>query len=84
MIPLHARIFSLMDTLDAMTSERPYRAALPITAVTAEVERQAGSQFDPDIARIFLSAPKSTWLVQERGVAIGAAARPPEEDLSWK
>jgi response regulator RpfG family c-di-GMP phosphodiesterase len=84
-IPLHARIFSLMDTLDAMTSERPYRSALPISRVAEEVARQAGSQFDPDIAAVFLSAPKSTWLVQERGAAhSGAAAMPPEEDLSWK
>jgi HD-GYP domain-containing protein (c-di-GMP phosphodiesterase class II) len=85
MIPLHARIFSLMDTLDAMTSERPYRAALPLSAVAEEVERLAGSQFDPEIARIFLSAPKSTWLVQERdAVPSGAAVMPSEEDLSWK
>jgi response regulator RpfG family c-di-GMP phosphodiesterase len=73
-IPLHARIFSLMDTLDAMTSDRPYRAAMPMSAVAEEVERKAGSQFDPDIARIFLSAPQSTWLVQERDVAQSACA----------
>jgi response regulator RpfG family c-di-GMP phosphodiesterase len=84
-IPLHARIFSLMDTLDAMTSERPYRAAMSVSAAAEEIERQAGSQFDPEIAQVFLSAPKSTWLVQEQGVAqIGAAAMPPEEDVSWK
>jgi putative two-component system response regulator len=84
-IPLHARIFSLMDTLDAMTSDRPYRVAMPLSAVAEEVERQAGSQFDPDIAQAFLSAPKSTWRVQERGVAhFGAASVPPEEDRSWK
>ncbi|MFI5369278.1 MAG: HD domain-containing phosphohydrolase, partial [Spirochaetia bacterium] len=38
-IPLHARIFSIMDTLDAMISERPYRGALPLSAVKTEVER---------------------------------------------
>jgi putative nucleotidyltransferase with HDIG domain len=63
-IALNARIFAVMDTLDAMTSDRPYRAALPISVVAREVERQAGVQFDPQIVGIFLSAPLSTWLVQ--------------------
>jgi HD-GYP domain-containing protein (c-di-GMP phosphodiesterase class II) len=49
-----------------MTSDRPYRAALPISVVAQEVERQAGAQFDPKIVEIFLSAPLSTWLVQGR------------------
>ena len=65
-IALNARVFSLMDTLDAMTSDRPYRAALPISVVAQEVERQAGAQFDPKIVDIFLGAPLSTWLVQGR------------------
>jgi len=65
-IPLHARIFSIMDTLDAMTSERPYRGALPLSAVKTEVERRSGSQFDPEITKAFLAAPESTWLIQER------------------
>jgi response regulator RpfG family c-di-GMP phosphodiesterase len=63
-IPLHARIFAVVDTLDAMTSDRPYRAALPFSAVLAELERCAGTQFDPEIVKIFLAAPGSTWLVQ--------------------
>jgi len=60
-IPLGARIFSLVDTLDAMTSDRPYRRALPFSAVLAEVERCIGSQFDPSIAATFLSIPKDKW-----------------------
>ncbi|ANA40371.1 MULTISPECIES: HD domain-containing phosphohydrolase [Geobacter] len=60
-IPLGARIFSLVDTLDAMTSDRPYRKALPFAAVLAEVERCIGSQFDPSIAATFLSIPKEEW-----------------------
>ncbi|BEH10366.1 MULTISPECIES: HD domain-containing phosphohydrolase [Geobacter] len=60
-IPLGARIFSLVDTLDAMTSDRPYRKALPFTAVLAEVERCIGSQFDPSIAATFLSISKEKW-----------------------
>jgi putative nucleotidyltransferase with HDIG domain len=70
-IPLHARIFAVMDTLDAMTSERPYRAALPFSKVASEAERQAGIQFDPEIVEAFLSAPQTTWRVQERTAVHG-------------
>jgi HD-GYP domain-containing protein (c-di-GMP phosphodiesterase class II) len=65
-IALNARVFAIVDTLDAMTSDRPYRAALPISVVARELERQAGAQFDPQIVKVFLSAPLSTWLVQGR------------------
>jgi response regulator RpfG family c-di-GMP phosphodiesterase len=65
-IPLNARIFSVMDTLDAMTSDRPYRAALPLAAVAAELEDKAGSQFDPEIVAAFLAAPAATWQIQGR------------------
>jgi putative nucleotidyltransferase with HDIG domain len=69
-IPLNARIFSVMDTLDAMTSDRPYRLALPHTAVRAELEDKVGSQFDPEIVKAFLAAPVDTWLVQGRPAAV--------------
>lgn len=60
-IPLGARIFGLVDTLDAMTTDRPYRKALPFGAVIDEVIRCRGSQFDPRIADIFLSIPRGEW-----------------------
>ena len=60
-IPLGARIFSLVDTLDAMTSDRPYRHALPFDAVVNEVKRCSGTQFDPEIVGIFLSIPRKRW-----------------------
>ncbi|BDV43320.1 two-component system response regulator [Geotalea uraniireducens] len=60
-IPLGARIFSLVDTLDAMTSDRPYRKALPFTAVIEEVTRCRGSQFDPEIVDVFLTIPRNRW-----------------------
>ncbi len=46
-IPLESRIILVADTFDAMTSDRPYRAALPRAAALAEIERAAGSQLDP-------------------------------------
>jgi len=53
-IPLMARIISVADTYDAMTSNRSYRRALPHEVAVAEIERCSGSQFDPDIAHDFL------------------------------
>lgn len=60
-IPIGARIFALIDTLDAMTSDRPYRKALPFAAVVAEVTKHSGSQFDPKLADLFLSIPQEEW-----------------------
>jgi HD-GYP domain-containing protein (c-di-GMP phosphodiesterase class II) len=60
-IPLGARIFSVADTLDAITSDRPYRAAQTISVARDEVERFSGRQFDPDVVRIFLQMPDSIW-----------------------
>jgi ribonuclease P protein subunit RPR2 len=53
-IPLAARIFAVVDTFDAMTNARPYRSALTLPAALAEIDRQAGSQFDPQIAAEFI------------------------------
>lgn len=49
-IPLAARIISACDAFNAMTTDRPYRDAMPLTDAIAEVERHAGSQFDPAVA----------------------------------
>ena len=60
-IPIGARVFAVADTLDAMTSDRPYRRARPMAAARAEIQRESGRQFDPEIVRVFLSLPDQTW-----------------------
>jgi putative nucleotidyltransferase with HDIG domain len=60
-IPLGARIFAIADTFDAMTSDRPYRAAQSISAGRREIERHAGKQFDPEIVKVFLKVKEDIW-----------------------
>ena len=60
-IPLGARIFSVADTLDAITSDRAYRKAQPLSAARAEIERCSGTQFDPQVVRVFLEMNDHLW-----------------------
>lgn len=53
-IPYLARISTVADSFDAMTSKRSYRDALPLEAVIAEFENCKGTQFDPELADLFL------------------------------
>jgi putative nucleotidyltransferase with HDIG domain len=55
-IPAEARVLAVVDAFDAMTRDRPYRRALPQSHAVAELERCAGTQFDPEIVRIFVEA----------------------------
>lgn len=61
-IPIGARIVALVDVYDAMATARPYRAALPPEVIRAELERNAGKQFDPDLTALLLR------LLEEDGV----------------
>jgi putative nucleotidyltransferase with HDIG domain len=60
-IPLEARIFSLADTLDAITSDRPYRKAQGFIEAIKEIEKGKSSQFDPQVVEAFLSVSKDRW-----------------------
>lgn len=54
-IPLAGRIVAVADVFDALTQQRPYKAAWPVGEAMAEIERQRGRQFDPSLADAFLS-----------------------------
>jgi len=60
-IPLGARIFSIADTLDAMTMDRPYRPAQSFQAAREEIKLWSGRQFDPKIVKVFLEMPDNIW-----------------------
>jgi len=60
-IPLGARIFSVADTLDAITSDRPYRKANSFVAAREEIRRCSGTQFDPKVVEVYLNLPDSLW-----------------------
>lgn len=71
-ILLSARIFAVADTLDAITSDRPYRHASSFEAARETIRHSSGSQFDPQVVSVFLSIPEDTWPViakNERQIA---------------
>ena len=60
-IPLGARIFSIADTFDAITSDRPYRQKQSDQAARVEINRCSGTQFDPEIVKVFLEISDKVW-----------------------
>jgi putative nucleotidyltransferase with HDIG domain len=62
-IPLLARIAGIADAFDAMTSDRPYRARMPMEKVRSEIERGIGTQFDERAARALLALDLESLLV---------------------
>lgn len=55
-IPLSARIILIADTIDAMTTDRPYRKRIPLDVVIAELQKCKGTQFDPDLVDVAVSS----------------------------
>jgi response regulator RpfG family c-di-GMP phosphodiesterase len=70
-IPIGARIFAVADTLDAMTSDRPYRRALPLSAARTEITSESDHQFDSKVVEVFLTIPEEDWENMRQEVAKG-------------
>jgi HD-GYP domain-containing protein (c-di-GMP phosphodiesterase class II) len=60
-IPLSARVFSVADTLDALTSDRPYRPACSFSEARAIIGAAAGTQFDPAVVEAYAQVPDATF-----------------------
>lgn len=73
-IPLAARVIALADTIDAMTTSRPYRSGMDLAEVRTEIEREIGRQFDPAIAKA-VTSPEA-WLAVSRAVERARAEYP--------
>ena len=68
-IPLAARIFAVADTLDAMTSDRPYRLGRPWAEARAEILRESGQHFDPNVVEAFISCEPVLQQVRQTNLA---------------
>src|SRR6266849_4327106 len=73
-IPLGARIFSIADTLDAITSDRPYRPKRSLEVARKEIQEWSGRQFDPEVVAVFQEMPDDIF--EELRRAIGAQEYP--------
>lgn len=60
-IPLAARVFAVADVLDALTTDRPYRAAVSLSLARETIVREAGSHFDPRVVQAFSSIDDATF-----------------------
>jgi len=78
-IPLAARIIAVTDAYDAMTTNRPYRAALPPEQATAELRRFAGLQFDPELTPEFAAILETGVLEPDAGFLANVSLGGPRE-----
>ena len=62
-IPIGARIILIADTIDAMTTDRPYRKRLPVDVVLAELQKCKGTQFDPDFRDVVVASVAEPQLI---------------------
>jgi HD-GYP domain-containing protein (c-di-GMP phosphodiesterase class II) len=67
-IPIGSRIFNVADTIDAMTSDRPYRKALTLEIAAVELTRFSGQQFDPAVVDAFQSIDLAKWQYEKDSI----------------
>jgi HD-GYP domain-containing protein (c-di-GMP phosphodiesterase class II) len=75
-IPLGARIVALADAYDAMTEDRPYKRAMSHVQAIREIQRHAGTQFDPDLVTVFCDLYASERPTADRGLTGGITVPP--------
>ena len=61
-IPVAARVFAVADVLDALTTDRPYRAAFPLRQARAMIVEESGGHFDPDVVDAFSTIDDLTFV----------------------
>jgi putative nucleotidyltransferase with HDIG domain len=81
-IPLSARIFSVADTFDAMTNDRPYRKAFSLDEAVTEIQRCVNKQFDPEVVAAFNIALERGWDVNPHTREKGQLIKPATSILS--
>lgn len=82
-IPMGAKIFAVADTVDAMTSDRPYRAALPFPAAQEQIRSGSGKEYDSRVAEVFLQIPNEEWetiRTEAKTIPVGAVVANPVTD----
>ena len=82
-IPIGAKIFAVADTVDAMTSDRPYRSALPFAAAREQIKRGSGKEYDSRVAEVFLQISNEKWetiRTEARAIPVGQVVTNPTAD----
>jgi HD-GYP domain-containing protein (c-di-GMP phosphodiesterase class II) len=84
-IPLGARIILIADTIDAMTTDRPYRKRLPVDVVIAELQKCKGTQFDPELIEVVVASVAVRRLIGGTTSAADLAESGPSRSkrVSW-
>jgi hypothetical protein len=84
-IPLGARIILIADTIDAMTTDRPYRKRLPLDVVLAELQKCKGTQFDPALIQVVVASVAVRRLIGGASAAAEFAESGPSRSrrVSW-
>jgi diguanylate cyclase (GGDEF)-like protein len=77
-IPLEARIICVADSFSAMTAERPYKRRMSLEEACQELERCAGTQFDPEVVRVFVEVVRAQPIADDDEAVAAALAADPE------
>jgi len=84
-IPLGARIILIADTIDAMTTDRPYRKRLPLETVIAELQKCKGSQFDSELVEVVVASVAVRRLIDGTSTSSSSVEAGPSRSkkVSW-